>query len=390
MRYLSADIIFPIYEPPINNGVIVIDDNGVIQELLNSPNGIDEKRIEFFKGALCPGFINTHCHLELSHLKGKVAEHTHIDGFVKELQTKRSESEEVISKAIEQADKEMWLNGIVAVGDISNGNATFQSKSRSKIYYHTFLELFGFNPNQAQEVFNRAKILEAELTNNNLPSSIVPHSPYSVSNQLFKLIKSEHTSQNPICIHNQENKDENTFYQTGEGRLAKMLESFGISLNNWKPEHNSSLQGYIKKLPNCSNVLFVHNTFTSSQDIDFALESIENPFWCFCPNANQYIENMLPDINLFIDKNAKCTIGTDSLASNYTLSILDELKVISSKFPKIELATLLKWATLNGAEFLGIQQTFGSFEKEKSPGINWIKNIENDTINSTSLIEKII
>ncbi|HRP60104.1 MAG TPA: amidohydrolase family protein, partial [Vicingus sp.] len=82
----------------------------------------------------------------------------------------------------------------------------------------------------------------------------------------------------------------------------------------------------------------------------------------------QYIEGRQPNYHLFL--NEKCTIGTDSLASNWSLSILDELKTISNNSPNIELEKLIKWATINGAEFLGIDNQYGSIEKGKKPGIN--------------------
>ena len=389
MRYLSANIIFPISSAPIKNGVVIIDENGEIKAISRAENNIDPNLIEFFEGILCPGFVNTHCHLELSHLKGKIQEHTHIDGFVKELQSKRNTNDLEIQEAIKMADAEMWKNGIIAVGDISNGNSSFTTKANSNIYYHTFLECFGFNPSQAKEVYSRAKGLEVGLTNLNLPKSIVAHSPYSVSNELFDLILVNHQSDQPICIHNQENKDENTFYQSGKGRLAEMLQSFGISMDHWEANLESSLKGYLKKLPQKAKTLLVHNTFTSENDIDFAEKSNQNIFWCFCPNANQYIENTLPNIPLFVKKKVKCTIGTDSLASNYGLSVLGELKVISKTFPDISTATLLEWATINGAQFLGIDDQFGSFEVGKKPGINWIKHSENGVISEKSDVEKL-
>lgn len=390
MRYLSANFIFPISSVPIKNGVVIIDESGVIQEILSGNHNIDPSQIEFYEGFLCPGFVNTHCHLELSHLKGKIQEHTHIDGFVKELQSKRIADELEIQEAIKIADAEMWKNGIVAVGDISNGNSTFETKANSNIYYHTFLECFGFNPEQADDVYKRAKSLKKELETLNLNNSIVPHSPYSVSHELFDLIRKGHQSDQPICIHNQENIDENKFYKSGEGRLAEMLQSFGISMKHWEAKFESSLKGYLEKLPLESNTLLVHNTFTSENDIDFAEKSNRNAFWCFCPNANQYIENTLPNIPLFAKKKLKCTIGTDSLASNYGLSLLDELKVIAKVFPEIPTTTLLEWATMNGAHFLGVEQRFGSFETGKKPGINWVKNAEGGVLSEKSEVEKLV
>lgn len=392
MRYLSANYIFPISQEPIKNGILVVENDGTILEVLDQFDDIPKDKIEHFEGILCPGFINSHCHLELSHLKGQIKEHTHIYGFVEELQSKRAASEDFLQEAIIMADAEMKMNGIVAVGDISNDSTTFQQKSKSNIFYHTFVELFGFNPEAACHNFNRALDLKKELEEMKLSASIVPHSPYSVSEKLFGLIRENHLESLPICIHNQENNEENTFYEEGVGKIAQMLQGFGLSLDLWEAKNQSSLVSYLKLLPNSAKSMLVHNTFTTEEDIDFAIKNHQNLYWCFCPRANQYIEDTLPNFKLFTSKNLKCTIGTDSLASNYGLSILEEIKTISYADASISLQELLKWSTLNGAEFLNISKTFGSFEKGKKPGVNWIKNVDLDgmKLKQESVLEKIV
>ncbi|MFI5142357.1 MAG: amidohydrolase family protein, partial [Bacteroidia bacterium] len=118
----------------------------------------------------------------------------------------------------------------------------------------------------------------------------------------------------------------------------------------------------------------VHNTFTNQDDISFAADYNQHLFWCFCVNANLYIENKVPNVNLFTQNNCNITLGTDSYASNWTLSIFDEIKTLQKHFPNIELNTLLTWATLNGANYLGIQNKYGSIQKGKTPGLNLISS----------------
>ena len=100
-------------------------------------------------------------------------------------------------------------------------------------------------------------------------------------------------------------------------------------------------------------------------------------------------KNKLPNYEFFINKKSLVTIGTDSLASNKSLSILDELKTIAKHFPRIPLQTLLLWATKNGADFLGFNQ-LGTIEKGKKPGLNLLKNIEELKITSKTEIIKLI
>ena len=73
MKKISAEFIFPGNSTPIKNGVVVFDINGTIETILNPElDKIDWKEVEKYEGIICPGFVNTHCHLELSYLKGQL------------------------------------------------------------------------------------------------------------------------------------------------------------------------------------------------------------------------------------------------------------------------------------------------------------------------------
>ncbi len=396
MRKISADYVFPISSEPIKNGVITIDDNGTILEVNpeTKDSRLKTKEIEYFSGIICPGFINTHCHLELSHMRAHIAENLEMTGFIKEIITKRDHfSHEEIEQKIAEAEAEMIKNGIVAVGDISNNNSTFKQKAKGNLAYHTFIEVFDFNPDKAKEVFERALELKQQSAICNLQSSIIPHAPYSVSDKLFELISSEAIKNNSlISIHNQESAAENELFISRSGPMFDAFSKMGIDMSNLSKKGLNSLKTILPKLPKTQKTLLVHNTYTSEEDIDFAIDSrlkIKDLYWCTCPNANLYIENKLPNYNYFINKNALITIGTDSLASNHSLSVLDELKTISKHFPEIPLQTLLLWATKNGAEFLGFKQ-LGTIEKGKKPGLNLLKNVEELKITSKTEVVKLI
>ncbi|MFN7013770.1 MAG: amidohydrolase family protein, partial [Bacteroidia bacterium] len=347
-----------------------VKETGEIENVFTFENFSENTKVEKLNGSICPGFINTHCHLELSHMKGKVAEKTTLPGFITSLQSQRKASEEEIQTSITKAYEEMWSNGIVAVGDICNGADTICQKSKSKLYYHSFIELFGFNPALADEVFNRASILSEKF--GTLSNSIVPHAPYSVSKELFEKIKSYTQNFNKtLTIHNQETDSENNLYKSKTGAMAQMLEQFKLDLSAWKNTGLNSLPSVINYFPDTNPLILVHNTYTEENDIDVATSKHKNLYWCLCPNANLYIENRLPDVNLFRRKNLKITLGTDSLASNHQLSIWEEIKTIQKHFPEIELNELLTWACKNGAEALQLHQ-FGTIEKGKRPGLNLI------------------
>lgn len=389
MRFISAEYIFPITSEPIKNGVVGLNEEGTITEVTSSEKVGYE--IEKYEGIICPGFINAHCHLELSYMKGQINEHTGLTGFISEFVQKRSQlNKETVLPAIESAEKEMINNGIVAVGDISNDDSTVNQKIKQNIFYHTFMETFDLIPSRSNECFENSLNLQKKF--NPLRSSIVPHAPYSVSPDLFKLITSNSKLQTSLLsIHNQETESENELFVDKTGKLKDFFQALNNDLVHIPLTGKRSLQSYLPLLPKENKILFVHNTFTNHDDIKFAHQYSRNIYWCFCPNANLYIENRLPDFKTFISENANICMGTDSYASNWSLSVLDELKTISHYMPHIELNTLLNWATINGAQFLGIENQYGSLEIGKRPGINLVKNInkENLQLKPESRVEKL-
>ncbi len=381
MRKITADWLYPISSEPIENGVIIVDNQGKILKIDRRDNH-DAASLEYYKGVLVPGFINTHCHLELSHMKGKVATGTTLIPFIKGVVTQRSAEAEVIADAIERAEKEMIDGGIVAVGDISNVTDTFAQKEKGNLRYYTFIEMFDFlQENDADKEFEKYKaVYDALPLAKGSRKSVVPHAPYSVSRHLFKKINELNKKEGiTVSIHNQETQAEQDMFMYGNGGFYDFYGKFGITLDKSKPSGKTSIHYALENLPPSVKTLFVHNTLTSKADIGAAQMWSENVYWATCPNANLYIENRLPNYQHFIDDHVRMTIGTDSLTSNWQLSILEEMKTIQCFQSYVPFEILIRWATLNGAQALGFDDTLGSFDIGKTPGINLL-DLENDFI----------
>ena len=379
MQKFSADYIFPVSSPPIKNGILIIDNQAEIVDILNPVeynSSLDD--VQKFQGIICPGFVNAHCHLELSYLKNKITQKKGLADFIASVEKQKvlMKDKDFILQTISEAEQELIQNGIVAVGDIVNTDTSYEIKRKSKIKFHNFIEVYGSNPAFAESTFNNGKIL-FEKFNKYFLSSITQHAPYSVSPKLFELIK-EHSIENNsiLSIHHQESAEENKLFFEGKGKILELLKNFGTDTSYLKPFGKSPLQTISKYLSDKNNVQLVHNTYSKIEDVLFAKSYFNQLWWCFCPNANLFIEDKLPDIPTFISQNVEITIGTDSLASNEKLSLLEELKTISTFFPEISFETLIKWSTLNGASFLKMNSTLGSFDKGKQPGINLIENFD--------------
>jgi len=381
MRFLTSDIIFTGSDP-VNGGVLVIDDSGRIVEILEAePSAYTLEHLEYYKGFLCPAFVNTHCHLELSWAEGLVSEGKGLHQFLIDLDAlRRQQDAESVEDAIFREGDQLLRTGTVAVADISNTLSTAKFKETSTILFHTFAEVFASDPSRAGLAFEKvaelAQGFRSMRRNNRV--SITPHATYSLSEELFRLIAAETRRNNSlVSIHHQETEEENLYFRNGSGLIAERRKFFNPGIAPFQPTAKSPLESIAAFFDKSQSMLLVHNTLSREQDISFGENYFERISWCFCPNANLYIEGKVPDIPLFRRKGCHITLGTDSLASNYSLSLLEEIKTISRFFPEIPLCEMLDWATKNGAELLGFGQ-LGTFEKNKRPGVVLIENVDSE------------
>jgi cytosine/adenosine deaminase-related metal-dependent hydrolase len=359
------------------NQVLITKADGTVDAIVPvAEAGEDVQQLE---GILSPGLVNAHCHLELSHMKGMIPAHTGLQEFVKQIVALRQVAPEAIQEAIVSAEAEMMANGIVAVGDISNTLDTLSQKAKHNLAYYSFVELYDLDPTVAADKIIAGLEIQKQFQENCVRASIVPHAPYSVTNDLWLLL-SAHFGIHTISMHNQETPDENEFFKTKSGSFLGMYERTKVSLDFFKATGLSSLQSILPIFKKAHHGILVHNSFTSAEDIQAVHAAMTNAFWCLCPNANQYIEQTMPPVELLRSKKANIVIGTDSYASNWSLNVLDELKTIQKHHPKIPLEEMLQWATINGARALQMNKHLGSFEKGKKPGVVLIKGI--DTFNS--------
>ncbi|SKB79674.1 amidohydrolase family protein [Daejeonella lutea] len=389
IKYVSADYIFPINAPPLKNGIVSFDERGEILNLYEKANAEINGPVERLEGVIVPGFINSHCHLELSHMKGKVAPGSGLIPFLTNVITHRSSEEKEILEAMKDADQVMQQNGIVAVGDISNNLLSKNIKKESYIHYHTFVEFLGFEPKNAESIYKKAIALLRDFSPS--PASLAPHAPYSVSKDLLKLFQKNSEGRSELTsMHNQESDDENQLFRYKTGKFLDFYKALNINIDFFKPQARNSIQSVIPIFAPQQRILLVHNTYTSLKDIYFANRFNRDIHWCFCPKANIYIEGRLPKIEIFQFHDFNITVGTDSLASNDKLCILSELKMIKQHFPSLAFPDILRWATINGARFLGIDNKYGSIEQGKKPGLNLITNTDGLEITSQSEVRRIV
>lgn len=384
MRFLKANSLFNGEKFLPGDTVLVLDDSDLLQDIVHE-NDVEQGNIERFEGIVTPGFVNVHCHLELSHLKNRIPQHTGLPGFAKQVIVQRGNfSPEDMAERMQAADLEMLQNGIVAVGDISNGDSSFATKANSRLFYHTFIELIGLDPLRSELIFNKGTEMLQALKNHNLHGSLAPHAPYSTSTELIKAIADYNKKTAvPFTIHNQESQEETRFFNGRENGFNELFSFLGLDISWFKAPGVTSLQSYVNVLTEKPSVL-VHNTFTSAADL--AAAASKNIFWCFCPGANLYIENSLPDFNLFKGQEHKICFGTDSLASNTQLDVIAEANLVLKNTAVFSTETILSSLTSNAAKALNIQDNFGNFIIGKNAGLNLI-SLKNEQL---QFIKKIV
>jgi cytosine/adenosine deaminase-related metal-dependent hydrolase len=391
MKYISAQFVFTSTGPPVRRAVICAEDDGTIISIEDTGGKLSEKKsVAFYNGIIVPGFVNCHCHLELSWLKNKIAQGIGLSNFLMAVNTLRNITGNDINRAINNADNEMHMAGIVLCADICNSPLTFELKKTSGVRYINLLEVFGIDSSKAQKRMDEILQIAKKAEEEKLPWWIVPHSVYSVSLPLFSLIRNHTTSNKITSVHFLESEDEKVFLANHSGPIMESYKKFLSPLSELSTpkDHVSTV---LDEITGNGNLLLVHNTQIERDQIK-KLRQRESLYYCLCPNSNMFIGKTIPPAGLLSDEGCDIVVGTDSLSSNTALSILEELKILQEYFPDISLERLIRWATINGARALFEDSWAGSIEPGKKPGLVLIKHMDlvNLRLLHTSTVQRIL
>lgn len=355
--------------PWIHNGFVVFDQEGRVVEVSND-NAIASQphSTEYYNGIMVPGLVNAHLHLELSHLKGKISKGKGLASFVSQMTNLHRDSENYTiqaTKAIEYYDKQMAANGVVLAADIVNSDITIATKQKSNIHYINFIEMFGLREDVADQQIDYAKSLYNLFSKAGLKTHFAPHSTYSISYKIYEAIKDLLKDETITTIHFLEGREEQALFSGVNNEFAKILRNIS---HNLPYSSYKSLYLFLTNLISVNiNLLLVHNTFITEELAEKLVNNFPNLYFVLNPTSNMYVENTLPPEFLIKKYPDKILIGTDSLATNYSLDIKKEILLLHNTMD-VDLTPLLFAATINGAKALGQDKYFGSFEVGKKPG----------------------
>lgn len=375
MRRISAQMIITNMGTPLKRGVISLDEEGTIISIEDTGGNLQEKEaVEFYNGIIIPGFVNSHCHLELSHLKGSIPAASGLPSFIEQVRTHRASDDDEIILAAEKADAAMYARGINLCADICNTPLTFALKKESKIRYINLIEVFGIDPEKAEKRMSEAVTTAMAARSSGLFFSIVPHSVYALSLPLLRLLRQDTLSNEITSIHFLETPFEKELVENHSGPLMESYLRSGLVRGRIETaaDHATAL---LNEITSSGNLILVHNLY-ADREIIVKIKERRNLYWCLCPNSNYFIEGRLPSPDLLMDEGCEITLGTDSLASNYELDILGEMKTLQSAFPSLSTDILVRWSTFNGARALGMERSFGRIAKGMKPGLLLLQDVD--------------
>lgn len=378
MKRITAEYIYTLESEPIRNGFIEYEEDGTITAV--GQCGADE---EVMPGAMVPGFVNAHCHVELSHLHKKFRKGTGMAGFIDQINELRDwAGREVKQQLVKEWMDKMWNDGVSAMADISNDDSSFDVKKSHDMYTRTFLEVFGSEPEMCEGVMKDVASLKAVADEAGIDAAPTPHSCYTMSPQLLSASAAAGLESGYLSYHSQESQEEEDLLISGSGAMYENRKRSGMSTPPVTGE--SSLKYFLDRLaavkpaPYDEHILLVHNVCLQQSDIDAVRQTMNNAYFAICPLSNIFIHDALPPIELMRKNGLSIALGTDSLSSNDDLDMMKELVCLRENFPQVPMNELFTWASLNGARFLGKDDVLGSIAAGKRPGIVHVSEIDAD------------
>lgn len=351
----------PIYTPgyiDVNQGVIT--DVGPLAAGDN---------IEYPDFLLMPGFVNAHCHLELTSLGPIRPEKPELkQPFVpwirKLIEQKRQLSLEEQKRGMEEGIQNLMHSGVTTLGDHISHDCPTEIHAASPLKGRLFAEVLGTQPEVSEKIYADLKMMRDAWDEqaSHFSFHIVPHSIHGVYPGIFSQIQNnEHP---PLSTHIAESDDEDEYFSKKGGPLWKLIRERGV-----QPQHQnrSALNYLIEENFDLSKFLFIHaNYFTDDEITSIANHNVSV---VHCPGSHAFFNHKEFPLLALENSNINIALGTDSLASNTQLNFLHEIQLLKNAFKHLSFEKILHMATINGAKALKMDKTVGSIKTGKSADI---------------------
>ena len=370
---LRAKYVMPDSRTVIENGAVAIQGSKIVDVgLYPSIRSSGTSPIhDLGEAVLTPGLVNAHTHLDLTSSADSVQRTPKFTDWIFQIVGKRTPS--TIKPSVREGVQQSLTGGVTTVGDIDGTGGSMQILRDTPIRKVVFFEVLGFSGERAAMGLTRlATYLGAPPASDSLLTfALSPHAPYSTSAEIYRQCVASGLS---VCTHIAETTEEFEFLSSGTGAFLDYLEAFSISTAEWIPPQLTPVQ-YMETLGILrEDSLLVHCNYLTDADLGLIAESGASVV--FCPRSHHYFYHTDHPVLQLIESGINVAIGTDSLASNWSLSLLDELQFLARTQPCLRPETLIDMVTCNGANALGLEQV-GRLEKDWQADIIAVK-IPND------------
>jgi cytosine/adenosine deaminase-related metal-dependent hydrolase len=359
---------------PIEAGAVVLDREGRVRGVGPARElraRFAEARWSVEPSILLPGLVNAHTHLELSALRGQTRSGGGFGPWVSSMMAARARLRpELDLEAIDAAVSELLRAGTVAVGEVTNTLASVEALGSAPLLGRVFHEVYGLSQASAAEMLSAAEAARARLGSvpQNLSYALSPHTLYSLHPQSVReLVARTRADGARISLHLSEHVAERAFLRDFSGPFAEYLTSRGVPAPDFAPPGLSPI-AYAEQLGVLGpDVICVHLCATQRDELS-RVRAAGAPS-VLCPRSNLFIELKLPPLYDILDVGLLPGLGSDSLASNTTLDVLQEAAALRDRFPEVDPYLLVQMATHYGALALGLEHRVGSLREGLAPGL---------------------
>lgn len=375
---LASKWVLPITSPPIRDGAVLIRGNNIAsvgkKEGIIKDNPREEVR-DFGEAILLPGFVNAHTHLEYTAFRG-VEDNLSLLPWIIDAISKAAKNlsyeDFVISTSL--GCLEALKSGITCVANAGTLGARGESfkaivaSGLRGVFYQEVWDGFKRDPNEAlEEALSLVKKMRRSGSKR-IDVGISPHSPYSVSEKLFKLVNGVSLKMGlSLCTHLAESNEEVKFLKHGSGEIADFWRNEGVK---WKAPGLTPVQHLDKLGVLNPNVLAAHCVHLTDEDIRVLAR--KNVAVAHCPKSNAKLADGIAPLPKLMDAGIRVGLGTDSTASNNVLDMFEEMRfaiflqrALHQTAPILVAKQVLEMATIGGAKALGMENKIGSLERGK-------------------------
>jgi cytosine/adenosine deaminase-related metal-dependent hydrolase len=353
---LRARWVLPIDLPPIEGGYVSVADGRITAVGGGMP---DDAVIEDIGDVvLMPGLVNAHTHLEFSDLVAPLGQSgMSLPAWIRLVIGERKRGRRDPAGAIAAGIAESLAGGVITIGEISTAPADAYAVAAPMPTLVAFQESIGFSGQRVDSAFAD---VEQRFKLSPRPAGFSPHAPYTVHPRLLERIVALAVVQRaPVAMHLAESREELQLLAEGAGDFANLLDERSM----WDPAaipHGTRSLDYLRTLAGAPRALVIHGNYLAADEIALLGAQRARMSVVYCPRTHAFFQHEAYPLTALRAAGVRVALGTDSRASNPDLNLLAEVRAAAAQNPDVGGADVLRMATLDAAEALGIEYDVGS------------------------------